>query len=316
MNNMNFTRPPGAVTAAQKNAEETALIELLDLSLVQYNEKKTADRYAGRPKSLGAGRVGHPMAPVPYERGCERAIWYEMKQYPSEKPFPGKLYRTFSIGHAAEDIIAHNLECAGFTILRFKPNPDGTLSEEQYGFALAFDENGNPRYKGFFDGVVINGPAQIKSAAGDVVDLKYPFLWENKSANNKKFEKFAAEGVEKSHPNYYGQVQTYMNFGNLFTNPAMLTMLNKDTGEVRPEFIRYNVRHCQAILDRVARILDARGPLQLERGAVNYESLPCKWCEYKGQCAKDEHERTGMTASIAPNAQIPGEAPSWLKKEG
>lgn len=297
---MNFFRTD-TVNHSQKLTEEVAMFSLLDKSLVHARQVEEANRYKDRPKTLGAGRVGHPMAPVPYDRGCERALWFEMKQYPSDRPFSENLYRIFSMGHAAEQIVAENLRLAGFTLVTEDANGN------QFGFALAHHpETGQPRFKGFCDGVVVAGP-EVIGVGSDAIQLKYPFLWENKAVNNKKFDKFVAEGVERSHPQYYSQMQIYMNFLQLYQNPGLLTVLNRETGHIRCEFVRYNQRHCQAIIDRAARIIEAKGPLVLERAAQEYEKLPCKWCDFKSHCQQAEQNRT-PTNTGEPSA------PSWLSQ--
>jgi hypothetical protein len=207
--------------------------------------------------------------------------------------------RDSDMGHAIEEHVAKNLRAAGFNLITH--TPDGG----QYGFALAkHPETGEARYKGHCDGIVVDGPASIGSEK-DSIKLKYPFLWENKSASNKKFEKFKAEGVERSHPQYYGQIQQYQNFLQLFENPALLTMVNRDTGELYPEFVRFNQRHCQATIDRAARVLEAKGPLVLERAADDYAKLPCRFCDYVEHCKKAEENRPVNAGGLQ-------QAPSWL----
>ena len=299
---MNFARTE-QICPSQKLNEEMAMVDILDNDLVRINEKKNAKRYENRKKSLGAGRVGHPMAPVYYDRGCERALYYEMRQYKSERPFPAKLYRIFTMGHQGEDLVAENLAAAGFVVATH--DKDGN----QFGFGLCIDpETGDPQYKGYGDGIIIDGPSELKAADGSIIPLKYPFLWENKMVNNSKYNKFKNEGVERSHPQYYGQVQSYMNFLDLYKNPALLTMVNRNTGEIYPEFIRFNKKHTQEIINRAARIIEAKNPLSLGRAAKSWEKIPCKWCDYKSHCEKDENER-------AQSAQNPtAQAPSWLGK--
>lgn len=297
---MNFFRTE-TVNHSQKLTEEVAMFSLLDKSLVAARQEEEANRYKDRPKSLGVGRIGHPMAPVPWDRGCERALWFETKRYPSERPFDENLYRIFSMGHAAEQIIAENLRLAGFTLLT------EDAQGNQYGFAIAHDpQTGHPRVKGFCDGVIVAGPETINTGS-ETIKLQYPFLWENKAVNEKKFNKFVAEGVERSHPQYYSQMQLYMNFLQLYQNPGLLTMLNRESGELRCEFVRFNQRHCQAIIDRAARIIEAKGPLVLERASDDYTKLPCKWCGFKGHCQQAEQHRTATDT----NGQS---APSWLNQ--
>jgi len=297
---MNFMRTD-YVDAGTKLNEEVAMFSLLDHQLEQVKYAEEATKYKDRPKSLGAGRVGHPLAPAPWDRGCERALWFEMKMYPSDRPFPAKLYRVFDMGHAAEAMVAANLRAAGFTLI----TDDG--QGNQYGFALARDpETGHARYKGFCDGIVTDGPAMIGGEKG--IKLKYPFLWENKAINEKKFEKFTAEGVERSHPQYYAQIQQYQNFLQLYQNPSLLTVVNRNTGELRCEFVRFNQRHCQAIIDRAARVVEAKGPLMLERAADDYTKIPCRYCDYASHCKAAEANRPQESTGIQ-------NAPGWLSKK-
>lgn len=290
------------VDHSQKLTEEVAMFNYLDAALVAAREVENLTRYKDRPKSLGAGRVGHPLAAAPWDRGCERALFFEKHQYPSDRPFPAKLYRIFDMGHAVENIGAENLRLAGFTVL--------TLDDygKQFGFELARDsQDGHAHYKGFCDGVVVAGPARI-GGKEDGLDLRYPFLWENKGMNNKKFEKFLSDGVERSHPHYYAQILQYQNFLQLYQNPALLTVENRDTGEMRVEFIRFNQKHCQAILDRAARVIAAKNPLQLARAADDFTKLPCKWCDYESSCRKAEESRPEA------NAHAQQSAPKWLNQ--
>lgn len=295
---MNFMRNE-QVTPDQKLNEEVAIFSLLDESLVSARNKEEENRYKERTKSLGCGRIGHPMAPVYYERGCERAVWYEYKMYPKEKPFGPKLYRIFEMGKYAEDIVVENLRLAGFEVITLDPD-----TGKQIGFELAHDpETGKPRVKGFCDGVIVSGPAEYKG-----LKLKYPMLWENKALKKDKFNKFVEEGVERSHPLYYAQIQMYQNFLNLYQNPALLTVLCRETGDLRAEFVRYNQRHCQAVIDRAARIIETTNSLTLERAAKDYQKLPCKFCDFSKQCQMDENSRAKSTVD-------PMEAPGWLGKK-
>jgi len=299
-NEMNFARPD-TVTPSQKINEEYHLVKHLGDSLVAAREDANKERYKDRKKSLGAGRVGHPMAPVPWDRGCERSLYYEFKQYPSDRPFPDHLYRIFEMGHQGEDLVVENIRLAGFTILTHDEKGN------QFGFGHAHDpDTGQPQYKGFIDGVITDGPEFIGTGKDDGIKMKYPMLWENKMVNDAKFKKFKNEGVERSHPQYYGQMQAYMNFMHLHENPGLLTMVNRNTGDIAIEFVRFNQKHTHAIIQRASRIIEAQGPLTLERAAKDWEKLPCKWCDFKSHCKKDEENRAQS------NDGQPTEAPSWL----
>ena len=118
------------VNPSDKLTEEVEMFTLLDKALVSAREAAADLKYADCAKTLGAGRVGHPMAPVPYERGCERALHYGMKRIPSDRPLSANLHRIFAMEKAAKNIMRRNLELAGFEIQTADANGS------QYGFAI------------------------------------------------------------------------------------------------------------------------------------------------------------------------------------
>lgn len=259
----------------EKNLSD-ALVEAIDNAIIKAERKRRTERYADRPKSLGAGSIGLPG--TGYADVCERALFYEYKQYPKDEGFPGKLYRVFNMGHDAEDRIAAYIKQAGFKLLTISPKG------KQFGFELLPDpETNTPRMRGFLDGVVVDGPPEI-----DGFKLSYPFLWECKALNNKKWKEMKSKGTIKSHPKYYAQTQVYMGVMNLMENPAMLTAMNRDTGELLFEFIPYNQSDAQSIIDRAKRVVTTQHPLELPRAADHYEQIPCKWCDFKSTCKAHE----------------------------
>lgn len=292
---MNFARTEHVDAAAKLN-EEMIIMSYIDHMLVQQKEAEPPRLY------LGASSLGHPLAKQPWDRGCDRATWFSYHKYPPMKSRPPALYRMADMGHAVEDMMAKNLRAAGFTVLT------EDAQKKQFGFELARDaETGFARYQGHCDGIITDGPALI-GGEKDGLRLKYPFLWESKGMKNDKWEKFKAEGLENSHPVYYGQLQQYMNFLNLYQNPALITITNRDSGQMYPEFIRFNQKHAQGIIDRASRVIDAKGPLALDRASQDWEKSQCKFCDFKDHCKAAEANRPQANAG---EAQTP---PSWIAK--
>lgn len=273
--------------AAHKTSE--AFSALIDAAIV-------AKRGEEKPRTyLGGSRLGHPKAANPSDRGCERALWYEYKKYPMEKPFDGRLYRIFDMGHDAETRVAEYLRLAGFDLKTEKE--DG----KQFGFYIAKDpETGMPRIAGHYDGIIQGGPL--------ITPLVYPALWENKGMNDKKWNALQDKGVEISHPIYYGQMQVYMGFAELPN--ALFTSINRDTGEIYYEVVKYNEAHAQAALDRGYNVVTATSAVQLSRIATDYNHFVCKFCPYSGQCQKDEEARV-LRAQAARLETT--QTPEWLK---
>lgn len=290
------------MSPSDKLTEEVATFEMLDKKCQEHRAFFLDKKYENLKKTLGAGLVGHPMAPIPYERGCERALHYGLQRVKSDRPLSASTIRIFKMNERIKDVVADNLIEAGFQLQRHDVNGN------KYGFAVAPDpETGLPRFNQFSDGVIVGGPARVGSEK-DGADLRYPMLWVCKPMDDKKLSRFISEGLERSHPQYYGEVQVTMNFMNLYVNPALVTAISRDTGDMRVEYIRFRQKHAQAALDRAARVIEARGPLMLERAADKYEDLPCRNCEYASTCQQDEANR-----SAGPNPTT--EAPAWLTGE-
>lgn len=278
-----------AKTDNQKIAER--LVELVNEAIVKDEEARRAERYKDRPKSLGGGSIGFPGAK--WGDVCERALFYEYKQYPQDegKGFGGDLYRIFGMGHDAEERIAQYLRLAGFNLLTEKANGGG-----QFGFEKLPDpETGIPRMRGFADGVFIDGPSEL---AGQT--LVYPFLWECKALNDKKWKEMVSKGVMKSHPKYYAQVQLYMGVLNLTQSPALITAMNRNTGELHYEFVQYNEAHAQQVIDRGIRVVSTKHPLELPRINNDWTQVPCTWCAYRSTCKKQEEERAERATENQP----------------
>jgi hypothetical protein len=206
---------------------------------------------------LGGSRLGHP---------CERALQFEFFNTPvdSGKEFSGQTLRIFDVGHVLEDLAIKWLRQAGFHLLTRKP--DGG----QFEFVTA-----NGLIKMHLDGVLVGGPDGIP----------YPALWECKSMKDKKWKACVKEGVAKSHPVYFSQIQVYQAYSNLMENPAILTCINKDTQELHHEAVPFSPQHAQEISDKGARIIMAcqAGDL-LPRIANQPDHFECKWCSYTEWC--------------------------------
>ena len=125
-----------------------------------------------RRKYIGASSIGDE---------CQRKIQYRYLNYPvdPDKEFSAQTLRIFQFGHEIEDYAAKWIKDAGFD-LRTEDSQG-----EQFGFSIADDQ-----IRGHIDGVVCDGP----------VAMGYPCLWENKSANEKKFQAFVRMVLQRPTP--------------------------------------------------------------------------------------------------------------------
>lgn len=223
----------------------------IDKAICEINDERPKRKYLGG-SSLGSA--------------CARQVQYRYMQTPpdEDKEFPARTLRIFDMGHFIEDLIAKYLRDAGFE-LKTHDSKGG-----QFGFSVADDQ-----IKGHIDGVICSGP----------VPMNYPFLWECKSANSKKFGEFVRKGVAEANPVYAAQIALYQAYMNLTENPALFTVLNKDTSEIYYELVPFDKGLAQRTSDRGVEILQAtKANEMLPRIAANKDYFACKWCEFKETC--------------------------------
>lgn len=217
----------------------------------------TGEQKRERRKYIGASSIGDE---------CQRKIQYRYLNYPidPDKEFSARTLRIFQFGHSIEDYAAKWIKDAGFD-LRTEDKQG-----EQFGFAIA-----NGEIRGHIDGVICDGP----------VAMGYPALWENKSANDKKFQAFVRMGVAKANPTYATQIALYQTYMDLTENPALFTVVNKNTSEIYYELVPYNAPLAQEASDRAVNILTAAkaGDI-LPRIAQTKDFFLCKFCEYRETC--------------------------------
>lgn len=279
---------------SKSDRKALAFSTVVDKAMLEEQKRKSKERYKNRPKSLGAGSIGYPLAK--FDRGCERALYYGYKQYEKDEGtgFTPDLYRVFDMGHDAEERIAQYIRTAGFDLKTENPK-----TGKQWGFTRFPDpETGVPRMRGFADGVFVNGPELIEFQEAEEFQMSYPFLWECKALKDKAWKNMVNNGIKKSHPKYYAQVQLYMGVFGLTEEPALLTAVNRGTGELHCVFIEYNQKDAQSIVDRAVRVISANSPTELPRIHNDYTRVPCTWCPYKSTCKM--HEEQKPTANTQP----------------
>jgi CRISPR/Cas system-associated exonuclease Cas4 (RecB family) len=188
-----------------------------------------------------------------------------MQTQPDEdKEFSARTLRIFDMGHFIEDMIAGYLRRAGFELKTHDSQG------KQFGFSVADEQ-----IRGHIDGVICSGP----------VPMKYPFLWECKSSNSKKFNEFVRKGVAVANPVYAAQISLYQAYMDLTENPALFTVMNKDTSEIYYELIPFDKELAQKTSDRGVEILQAtKAGEMLPRIAANSDYFTCKYCEFRKTC--------------------------------
>lgn len=191
----------------------------------------------------------------------------------SLQPEP-RVRRIFERGHLLEDAAARWIQGAGFALNARDPD-----TGRQYAAELC-----DGRLKGHADGVIVwwdgQGPCPIE----------IPALWECKVLGHKWVQKLKKDGVRKTHPKYYGQVNLYMHALGL--ERCLLTAVDADLMEMHHELIPFDLEDAQRLEERFERIERAclAGEL-LPREETSRAAFMCRWCR-----AADVCWRTGGTS--------------------
>jgi hypothetical protein len=223
---------------------------LIDRALLDRNAQQEPRDY------LGGSRIGEP---------CARKLVYEVMHTATDagKGFDGRTLRIFDVGHHFETLSIGWLRAAGFELRTHRR--DG----EQFGFVTA-----GGRVRGHIDGVIVAGPD---------IGVGWPVLFEHKALNNRSWGELARQGVRRSKPIYYAQLQIYMAYMEL--ERALFTALNKDSQALYHEIVPLDLQAAQGLSDKAVDIIRAAEAGELPpRIAASPDFYLCRWCAYAERC--------------------------------
>ena len=230
-----------------------ALPEVVSPTVAAIYAAYEADQESGYRDHLGASGIG---------ASCERAIWYGWR-WATRSRHSGRLLRLFQTGNLAEDRFVHDLRRAGVTVYAVDP-------ETGRQFNLR-DETGH--FGGSMDGAGVG-------------ILEAPKAWhvlEFKTHSAKSFAKLKKEGVEKSKPLHYAQMQTYMHLSGM--PRAFYLAVDKNTDELYAERVRYDVEFALRIMAKAHRIIASdRPPARISADSDWFE---CRFCDHSATCHGD-----------------------------
>lgn len=204
----------------------------------------------GWREHLGASGIGAE---------CERAIWYSWR-WATRARHAGRLLRLFQTGHMAEARFVADLRRIGVTVMDVDPDTGRQWTVR--------DESGH--FGGSMDGVAIGVPEAIKTWHG----------FEAKTHNAKSFAALVKDGVEKSKPQHYDQMQSYMALSGL--TRFLYVAENKNDSALYIERIKADPEAGARILAKARRIIAAsRPPARISDDPAWFQ---CKMCDHAPVC--------------------------------
>jgi hypothetical protein len=200
-------------------------------------ESKAGDPFRDH---LGASLIGTE---------CMRSLWYSFR-WATKPKFDGRVLRLFQSGFREEARVIDDLRSAGITV--YDRDPDT-------GKQIQYSSFGN-HFAGSLDAIAQGFPEA--PVAFHVLEVK--------TSNARSFKAMQKDGVKKSKPPHYSQMQMYMLWSGL--DRAMYLVVNKDTDEIYQERVHYDKAFAEQLEDKSFRIIFADEPLD------KCEGFSCKFC--------------------------------------
>lgn len=228
---------------------------------------------------LGASLIGH---------ACERSLWYTF-HWCTQRSFEGRMLRLFETGQQEEARIVRNLRRIGVEV--HETSPDG----QQWRVS---DIGGH--FGGSMDAAAKGFPEAPKTWA--VVEFK--------THNVKSFTALKKDGVQKSKPLHYAQMQTYMGLTGM--ERAMYLAVCKDTDEMYGEWVHFDVAEFTRLRVKAERIITANEPPQrLSNDPSWYE---CKFCDHHAICHGERAPLHNCRTCLHSTAELDGDG-RWTCQE-
>ena len=200
---------------------------------------------------MGCSQLGHP---------CDRWLWLSFR-WAVQPDFSGRVLRMFRRGQQEEQNIVRDLRAIGMDVRC----------------------TGN-RQLGVDFGAHVSGSADAIIESGVPEAHKRRHVAEFKTHNKKSFESIEKDGVEKSNPMHYVQMQLYMH--GLKIDCALYVAVCKDDDRIYTERIQYDQSVAEKYVERGRRLaLEARMPPPISTDPSWYQ---CKLCPAHEFCHKTQ----------------------------
>lgn len=236
-------------------------------------------------------REGRSISVSTLAEECERKLFYDFRWASHQEQLTGRTLRIFETGNLEESRWIENLRMIGCEVV----DADGT------------DRDGNPRQimveacgghvRGYLDSEILGLPEAPKTW----------HVGEIKSHNLKSFTALKKDGLRKSKPLHFGQLQTYMHQRG--RERGIYLAVCKDNDELYTERIELDLEYVVRLLARAQRIIDAsEPPAKLHEDPEHKMAFACGWCKHKGVCHDGVRARANCRTCLYSSAEDGG---SW-----
>lgn len=225
---------------------------------------------------LGCSEIGGP---------CDRQLWYGFR-WASKPDVSGRVRRLFETGNLAEARFLADLRAVGVEVHEVDPN-----TGKQHYFATL-----GGHFGGSCDGVGIGFPEMPEAWA----------ITEFKTHSAKSFAGLVKEGMKKSKPMHWAQMQCYMHFADL--EHALYLAVNKDTDDLYSEWIEYDDKAALGFIARAEKVIGATKPLPPI--SEDFTWWQCKFCNYYGVCHSNQVAQKNCRTCVHATPEMTGQG--WV----
>lgn len=220
-----------------------------------------------KPRShLGASILGH---------SCDRWLWLSFR-WAIQEGFQGRILRLFRRGHLEEATAVSDLRAIGIDVRKTSTNQ----ARVNFGCHVS----------GSLDGVIFSGVPE-SPAKKHILEIKTHAL--------KSFESLIKDGVEKSKPMHYVQMQVYMKGAGI--DRALYYAVCKNDDRIYTERIKFIPEIAEKYIKRGHRIVKSdEMPAPLSTDSSWYECRFCAAHEFCHQTKTTKHVNCRTCAHSTP----------------
>lgn len=217
---------------------------------------------------------------------CERKLFYDYRWVSPHETIQGRTLRIFETGVIEEARWIDNLRMIGCEVVSHEPDGKQIMVEACNG-----------HIRGYLDSEILGLPEAPKTW----------HVGEIKSHNLKSFTALKKDGVQKSKPLHYGQLQTYMYRRN--RERGIYLAVCKDNDELYIERVQLDLPYVLRLLARAERIIAANEPpARLHEDPNSKMAFACGWCKHKGHCHEGTWPRSNCRTCLYSSPEDGG---SW-----
>ena len=199
---------------------------------------------------------------------CLRFLWYSFRWVQAPN-FDGRMLRLFDTGNIEEGRLVRDMRNIGIEV--FDADPD---TGKQFSITIGNHAGGS------LDGI---------ARGFDEAPKKWHVV-EFKTHGQKSFDSLQKDGVEKSKPLHFAQMQIYMykmnqRYPGEFDR-AMYIGVNKNTDEIHAERVKLDHLEAEKAISRAVIVVGSNAAPP--RISDKKDSQACLFCQYHGLCWGDK----------------------------